>query len=124
MLANLLHIPHAFVRPILEYATEVWDPHHKFLVHKIEMVKRRAARWVQSDYRFQSSVTAMIDELGWVTLKQQCKKTATHQELSYQQYIYHMPPFFTLYLTCCQYYVLVTKLAFFTVLLKTGTTCH
>ena len=62
------------VRPILEYATEVWDPHHKFLIHKIEMVQRHAARWVLSDYRFQSSITAMIDELGWVTLKQRCKK--------------------------------------------------
>ena len=61
------------VRPILEYATEVWDPHHKFLIHKIEMVQRRA-RWVLSDYRFQSSVIAMIDELGWVTLEQQRKR--------------------------------------------------
>ena len=55
-----------FVRPVLEY---VWDPHHKFLIHKIEMVQRRAARWVLSDYRFLSGVTAMIDELGWVTLE-------------------------------------------------------
>ena len=63
------------VRPILEYVTEVWDPHHKLLIHKIEIVQRRAARWVLSDYRFQSSITAMIDELGWVTLKQRCKRT-------------------------------------------------
>ena len=57
------------VRPIFEYVTEVWDPHHKFLIHKVEMVQRCAARWVLSDYSFQSSVTAMIDELGWVTPK-------------------------------------------------------
>ena len=62
------------VRPILEYATEVWDPHHKFLIRKIEMVQRCAARWVLSDYRFQSSVTAMIDELGWVTLEQRRRR--------------------------------------------------
>ena len=62
------------VRPILEYATEVWDPHHKFHIRKIEMVQRRAARWVLSDYRFQSSVTAMIDELGWVTLEQRRRR--------------------------------------------------
>ena len=59
------------VRPILEYATEVWDPHHKFL---IKMVQRRAARWVLSDYRFQSSITAMINELGWATLEQRRKR--------------------------------------------------
>ena len=62
------------VRPILEYATEVWDLHHKFLIHKIEMVQKHVARWVLSDYRFQSSITAMIDEMVWVTLEQQCKR--------------------------------------------------
>ena len=58
------------VRPILEYATEVWDPHYKCLIYKIQMVQRRAARWVLPDYRFQSSVTAMIYQLGWATLEQ------------------------------------------------------
>ena len=58
------------VRPILEYVTEVWDPHHKFLIHKIEMVQRHAAI-----YRFQSGITAMIDKFGWATPKQQCKRT-------------------------------------------------
>lgn len=62
------------VRPILEYATEVWDPHYKCFIYKIEMVQRRVARWVLSDYRFQSSVTAMIDQLGWVTLEQRQKR--------------------------------------------------
>ena len=54
-----------FVRSILEYAIEFWDSHHKFLIHNIEMVQRRVAKciWVPLGYRFQSSVTAMIDEL-------------------------------------------------------------
>ena len=43
------------VRPILEYATEVWDPHCKCLIYKIKMVRRHAARGVLSNYRFQSS---------------------------------------------------------------------
>ena len=62
------------VRPILEYATEVWDPHYKCLIYKIKMVQRHVARWVLSDYRFQSSVTTMIDQLGWVTLEQWQKR--------------------------------------------------
>ena len=66
-------IYHTNIRPILEYATEVWDPHHKFLIHKIEIDQRYAARWIQSGYRFHSSVTAMKDELGWVTLEQRHK---------------------------------------------------
>ena len=57
-------------KPILEYTTEVWDPHHKFLIHNVEMVQKHEARWVLSDYRFQSSITVMIEELGWVTLEQ------------------------------------------------------
>ena len=31
------------------------------------MVQRCAARLVLSDYRFQSSITAVIDELDWVS---------------------------------------------------------
>ena len=62
------------VRPILENDTNVWDTHYKFLIHKIEMVQRRAGRWVLSNYRFQSSVTAMINELGCVTPEQWCKR--------------------------------------------------
>ena len=52
------------VRPILEYVTEVWDPHYKFFIHKMEFVQIRAARWVLSDYRFQSSIIAV--KMNWV----------------------------------------------------------
>ena len=62
------------VTPILKCTTEDWDPRHKFLIYNTEMLQRHSARWVLSDYRFQSSVTAMIDKLGWVTLKQQHKR--------------------------------------------------
>ena len=33
-----------YVRPILEYASTVWDPHTKELTSQLEMVQRRAAR--------------------------------------------------------------------------------
>jgi hypothetical protein len=39
-----------YVRPTLEYASSVWDPHSKELVSKIDMVQRRAARFVKADY--------------------------------------------------------------------------
>ncbi|KAK3086450.1 hypothetical protein FSP39_018586 [Pinctada imbricata] len=60
----------ALVRPQLEYASCVWDPHHKNQIHQIEMVPRRAARWVTRDYSPTSSVTSMLDHLGWRTLEQ------------------------------------------------------
>jgi hypothetical protein len=56
------------VRPKLEYATTVWDPHHKYLQHNLEMVQRRSARWVCHNYSREASVTSMLDALGWQSL--------------------------------------------------------
>ena len=60
----------AIVRPQLEYASCVWDPHQPTYIDSIEKVRRRAARWVCSDYSPLSSVTSMLDVLGWRTLEQ------------------------------------------------------
>lgn len=58
------------VRPQVEYAASVWDPHTAVNMNKIEMVQRRAARWVMSDYSTTSSVTNMLQVLGWRSLEQ------------------------------------------------------
>ena len=60
----------AVVRPQLEYASCVWDPYTAIAIKQIEMVQRRAARWVVRDYSFTSSVTSIIEDLGWRTLEQ------------------------------------------------------
>jgi hypothetical protein len=36
----------ALVRPLVEYASPVWDPYHQTEIDRIEMVQRRAARYV------------------------------------------------------------------------------
>ena len=36
----------AMVRPQLEYASVVWDPIYNSDVHKLENIRKRAARWV------------------------------------------------------------------------------
>ena len=56
--------------PQLEYAAPVWDPHTLNDIQKIEMVQRRAARWVLGDYSPYSSVSDMLRRLGWRTLEQ------------------------------------------------------
>ena len=61
----------AIVRPQLEYAAPVWDPYIQEDIQRIEMVQRRAARWVLSDYSPYSSVSDMLERLGWRTLEQQ-----------------------------------------------------
>ena len=58
------------VRPQLEYAAAVWDPYTKDKQGQIEMVQRRAARFVCKDYSRESSVTAMLERLGWRSLLQ------------------------------------------------------
>lgn len=59
----------AIVRPTLEYASTIWSPHQKELINKIEMVQRRAARYVTGNYQHQASVTTMLEQLGWQTLE-------------------------------------------------------
>ena len=59
-----------YVRPIVEYASSVWSPAIDSHIKQLEMVQRRAAGFVCSDYTRQSSVSEMISSLGWDTLQQ------------------------------------------------------
>ena len=65
------------VRPQLEYAATVWDPATKTGINKVEAVQRRAARFCQNDYRRTSSVTSMIQNLGWEELQYRCEQCKT-----------------------------------------------
>ena len=51
---------YTLVRPQLEYAAAVWDPHTKGKTSQVEKVQRRTARWVSSNYVWLVSVTDMI----------------------------------------------------------------
>ena len=73
------------VRPLLEYAPTVWDPHTQANIKKMEMVQRRAARYTLHRYHNTSSVTAMLDHLNWTTLEQRRQQ----QRLSMYFKIHH-----------------------------------
>lgn len=60
----------AFVRPILEYACSVWDPHTEQEIDKLEAVQRRAARFVLRRYRQTDSPSSMLEELQWPSLQE------------------------------------------------------
>ena len=59
------------VRPILEYASPVWDPHQQANIKALEQVQRRAARYVFNDYstRTPECITKMLDALEWEPLE-------------------------------------------------------
>jgi len=59
----------SLVRPVLEYGSLVWDPHQQVRIQQIEAVQNRAARFVHQDWQRTSSVTAMKEALGWLTLQ-------------------------------------------------------
>ncbi len=59
----------SIVRPSLEFSPSVWDPHTKESTAKVEMVQRRAARYVLNRFHNTSHVTDMLEELKWPTLK-------------------------------------------------------
>ncbi|XP_077997418.1 uncharacterized protein LOC144450647 [Glandiceps talaboti] len=59
----------SIVRPTLEYAASIWDPYTQKNITKLEKVQRSAARFVCDDYNRHSSVTTMLEKLGWPTLQ-------------------------------------------------------
>ena len=66
----------SFIKPQAEpegLPTEVKEIAYFSFSLKLEMVQRRAARFVKSRYRRTDSVTAMLDELGWPILPKRRK---------------------------------------------------
>ena len=77
------------VRPTLEYATVVWDPYQQYLIDNIEMVQRRAARWVKNEYGTTTSVTAILKDLEWNTLS----RRRQHSRLTlFFKFLHQDPP--------------------------------
>ena len=58
------HAYQALVRPHMEYASSVWDPHTQCHTIKLVMVQRHAARYVCNRWHNTSSVTEMVNQLG------------------------------------------------------------
>ena len=58
----------SLVRSFLEYSAIVWHPRQKYNSDKLEMVQRRAARFVKGRYGMFESVTQMLEQLTWTPL--------------------------------------------------------
>lgn len=59
------------VRPVIEYASTIWDPTNQASINTLELIQRRAARFVYNDYtsRTPGCVTTMLEDLKWDTLQ-------------------------------------------------------
>ncbi|MCG8047725.1 MAG: reverse transcriptase family protein, partial [Candidatus Thiodiazotropha endolucinida] len=64
----------ALVRSTLDYCCTVWSPHQKNQIRQVEMVQRRAARFVTNRYRNTSSVSDMLSHLQWDSLEERRQK--------------------------------------------------
>ena len=59
-----------YVRPIVEYASSVWDPvGNNTLVEKIESIQRKSLRWIHNIWQSTGSPTALRKVLEISTLK-------------------------------------------------------
>ena len=69
----------ALVRPIAEYACQVWDPHFKIDITNLEKIQNRAGRFATGNYLLETGNSKINrDLLGWETLeerRQQIKLT-------------------------------------------------
>ena len=53
------------MRPILEYASPVWDPHGKVVQEELEKVQNRADKFGTGNYNFETgSMTSILEQLG------------------------------------------------------------
>jgi hypothetical protein len=61
----------ALVRPVIEYASTVGDPTTQTSINSLELIQRRAARFVNNDYKTRTPghVTKILDDLGWDSLQ-------------------------------------------------------
>lgn len=61
------------IRPLLEYASEVWDPHVMYLERELERVQRLAVRFIFSSYRRLESPTQLCSQAGLPSLSSRRK---------------------------------------------------
>ena len=59
----------SMVQSLLEYSCPVWDLYKQGDIDKLNKIQRAAARFVTNNYQRKSSVTALIQHLGWTDLQ-------------------------------------------------------
>lgn len=78
----------ALIRPILEYASAIWNPHQVFLEKELESIQNKAARFILRNYNFPVSVTSLKTSLQLPLLKD--RRTLNRLKLLHKLF-YHSP---------------------------------
>ena len=80
----------------MEYAAAIWDPYHHSDILQLEKVQHRAARWVLNGFDRYSSVTAMLQQLSWPTLKSRRKMFSLQIlfKIIHHNYSLLIPPYY------------------------------
>ena len=91
-----------YIRPTVEYASPVWDPHTKRNTNKIVMVQRRCARYVTDNFDRTSSVTSLLNCLSWPTLEERRRqyRLALMYRILHNQVDIHWQSFLTKTSSC------------------------
>jgi len=88
----------SLVRPILKYVSTVWDPYTIKDSDQFERVQQPAARWVCSNYDWKCSVTSLLENLQWSTLKHRRKVVhlITFYKSIYDSTALKIPPYYSI----------------------------
>lgn len=65
----------SLIRPKLEYASIVWDPHTKINIKNLERIQRKAVRFIYNKFRTTDSPTALLTANGIELLQIRRKKS-------------------------------------------------
>lgn len=74
-----------FIRPILEYASVVWDPFTEANISKLESVQRKSVRFIFNSYSWRTSPTLLLQKANLESLKIRRHRN----RLKYMYLIYH-----------------------------------
>ena len=87
----------SLARPILEYASTVWDPHYKKDIDALENIQKRAARRITNDFSRHSSATNLVRNLGLDTLekRRRCDKAVMFHKIYHQKTCIRIPNYIT-----------------------------